>query len=289
MRRGSAWIALVAGLATVLPAAGESEPAADLTAILTRVGQRVEQYYVRAQSLVARETVRIQPLEADLTPVGFGRHLAYELRVAWDTQHAPGTLPEATVLREILTVNGRTPRESDEPGCMDPKPVTPEPLGMLLASQRGEYTFSLAGTRNIDGRSAVMIDYKPLAAGEADIRWTEKCVTVSLPGRSRGRIWIDAATDEVLRLDDHLVGLFEFRVPAKQMRGGGPSHMVIERADASIRYRAVQFQDPDETLILPASIETVTVIRGSGEPRVRVTQRFSDYRRFLTGGRLVNR
>jgi hypothetical protein len=291
VHRPNLYVALVAGLAAVLPAAGGSEPAADLTAILTRVGQRVEQYYTRAQSIVALEAVRIQPLAADLSPVGFGRRLAYELRVAWDPQHEPGTLPEATVLREILTVNGRKPRESDdEAGCMDPKPVSPEPLGMLLASRRGEYTFSFAGTtRNIDGRAAMMLDYKPLAAGEADIQWKENCVTISLPGRSRGRIWIDAATDDVLRLDDHLVGLFEFRVPPKQMRFGGPSSMVIERADSSIRYRAVQFQDPEERLILPASIETVTVIRGSGAPRVRVTQQLSDYRRFLTGGRLVNR
>ena len=290
MRPGNAWVTLIVGLATVLAAAGRSEPAADLAALLTRVGRRVEHYYTRAQSIVAREAVRIQPLASDLSPVGFGRRVAYELRIAWDPQAAPGTLPEATVLREILTVNGRKPRESDEDGCMDPKPVSPEPLGMLLASRREEYTFSFAGTaRNIDGRAAVMLDYKPVAAGEADIQWKENCVTISLPGRSRGRIWVDAATDDVLRLDDHLVGLFEFRVPQKQMRIGGPSSMVIERADSSIRYRAVQFQDPEERLILPASIETVTVIRGAGAPRVRITQEFSDYRRFLTGGRLVNR
>jgi len=290
VRPGNAWVTLIVGLATVLPAAGRSEPAADLAALLTRVGQRVEHYYTRAQSIVAREAVRIQPLASDLSPVGFGRRLAYELRIAWDPQDAPGTLPEATVLREILTVNGRKPRESDEDGCMDPKPVSPEPLGMLLASRREEYRFSFAGTaRNIDGRAAVVLDYKPVAASEADIQWKENCVTISLPGRSRGRIWVDAATDDVLRLDDHLVGLFEFRVPQKQMRIGGPSSMVIERADSSIRYRAVQFQDPEERLILPASIETVTVIRGAGAPRVRITQEFSDYRRFLTGGRLVNR
>ena len=83
MRPGNAWVALVVGLATVLPAAGGSEPAPDVTALLTRVGQRVEHYYTRAQSIVAREAVRIQPLAADLSPVGFGRRLAYELRIAW--------------------------------------------------------------------------------------------------------------------------------------------------------------------------------------------------------------
>jgi hypothetical protein len=277
------------GIAAVVPAAGGPQPAGDLAATMARVGRRVEQYYARAQSLVALETVRIQPLSADNTPAGFGRHLAYELRVAWDPQHAPGTLPEATVLREILTVNGRAPRASDEPGCMDPKPVSPEPLAMLLASRREEYSFSLAGTRNVDGRPAVMVDYKPVAAGKAEIEWDDTCVTVSLPGRSRGRIWIDATSDDVIRLDEHLVGLFEFRVPPEQMRGGGPSHMVIERADSSIRYKRVDFRDPQERLMLPASIETMTIIRGSGVPRVRITQRFSDYRRFLTGGRLMNR
>ena len=288
VHRPSPYAALVVGLAIVLPAATRSEPATDLTALLTRVGQRVEQYYVRAQSIVARETVRIQPLGPDLSPVGFGRRLAYELRVAWNPQPAPGTLPEATVLREILTVNGRGPRQSDDAACMDPKPVTPEPLGMLLASRRAEYVFSFAGTtRNMDGRPAVMLDFKPVAAGEADIQWEEKCVTISLPGRSRGRIWIDAATDDVLRLDDHFVGLFEFRVPPKLAGLSGQSHMVVERADSSIRYRPVEFRDPDERLILPALIDTVTLIRGAGMPRVRITQQLSDYRRFLTDGRLV--
>jgi hypothetical protein len=288
MLRPNPCVAFVVGVAAVLPAAAQPQPAADVTAILTRVGQRVEQYYTRAQSIVARETVRIQPLRTDLSPEGFGRRVAYELRVAWDPQPAPGTLPEATVLREILTVNGRAPRESDEAGCMDPKAVSPEPLGMLLASRRGEYAFSFAGTaRNIDGRPAVMLDYKSVTAGQPDIQWEDKCVTVSLPGRSRGRVWIDAVTNDVLRLDDHLVGLFEFGVPPKHTLGGGPSHMVIERADSSIRYKAVGFQDPEERLILPASIETVTVIRGSGMPRVRITQQLSDYRRFLTEGRVV--
>ena len=32
--------------------------------------------------------------------------------------------------------------------------------------------------------------------------------------------------------------------------------MTIERADSSIRYRRVQFAEPDETLVLPSSIET---------------------------------
>lgn len=47
------------------------------------------------------------------------------------------------------------------------------------------------------------------------------------------------------------------------------------------------FQDPEEPLLTPAAIGTLTVIRGGGIQRVRATQRFSDYRRFLIGGRMV--
>ena len=63
--------------------------------------------------------------------------------------------------------------------------------------------------------------------------------------------------------------------------------MVIERAESSIRYKPVEFQDPEETLLLPASVDTLTVIGGGSTQRVRITQRFSDYRRFLTDSRIV--
>ena len=76
--------------------------------------------------------------------------------------------------------------------------------------------------------------------------------------------------------------------PATRYGGGQRSTMVIERAESSIRYRQVEFQDPQEALMLPVSIETLTVIRGVATRRVRMTQRFSDYRRFLTGGRIVD-
>ena len=54
------------------------------------------------------------------------------------------------------------------------------------------------------------------------------------------------------------------------------------------RYRRVDFENPPETLWLPSAIETVSVIRGGTIQRFRVTQRFSDHRRFLTGGRIVD-
>lgn len=274
-------------MAITTPAAQRVEPA-DLGQTLERVGHRIEEWYARAQNIVSLETVSIQPLRSDLTPVDFPRRLAYELRVAWDPEQTEaGALPEANVLRQVVAVNGRSPRPNDEPGCMDPKPVSPEPLAMLLASKREGFTFSHAGIARVDGRPAVMIDYRGVAAGPADITWRENCVSISLPGRSRGRIWVDAASYDVLRLDEQLVGQYEFPVPREHQRRGASASMLIERADSSIQFKRVEFQDPDEALMLPATIDTLTIVRGGGIQRTRITQRFTDYRRFLTGGRIV--
>jgi hypothetical protein len=132
-----------------------------------------------------------------------------------------------------------------------------------------------------------MLDYRARTAAPAEVEWRDDCVSIELPGQSRGRVWADPATGEVFRLDESLAGTFEFRVPNQYQRMGGAPSMVIERADTSIRYRPVTFQEPDETLMLPASVETVQVIRNSGAPRVRKTQVFSKYRRFVTEGRVL--
>lgn len=256
--------------------------------MLARIGDRVQEYYARALSIICVETVGLRQLGADLMSDGSPtRWLVYELRVAWEPL-ADGAGPaDASVLRQLITVDGRPPRPKDKPGCMDPKPVSPEPLAMLLPNQQLEYAFTWGGTTRMDGRAVVMLDYRALAVAPAQVTWRDDCVSVELPGQSRGRVWADQTTGEVLRLDERLTGTFEFRVPNQQRRLGGPPSMMIERADMSIRYRPVTFRDPDETLMQPASVETLTIVRNSGAPRVRKTQVFSNYRRFVTGGRVL--
>ena len=39
--------------------------------------------------------------------------------------------------------------------------------------------------------------------------------------------------------------------------------------------------------MLPHSIDTLTVVRHSGVPRLRTNQTFSNYQRFVTTGRVV--
>ena len=281
-------VALVmASVAAASPAAQRPAPP-DVGETIARVGARVVEWYGRAQSIVSLETVVITPLRFDMSPTVPSRRLAFELRVAWDPLTTrPAMFPEPSILRQILTVNGRPPRPADEPGCMDPKPVSPEPLMMFLPEQREDFSFRYAGNGRIDGRPATMFDFKGVAPGTPEISWTEECVSVSLPGRSRGRIWVDMATHDVLRLDEQLVGLFEFNVPREHQRRGAATNMVIERADSSIRYRRVEFTNPPDALMLPAEVDTVTVIRGGAVQRTRISQRFSDYRRFIADARVL--
>src|SRR5258706_7839558 len=123
-----ATLALVGAL-SLTGIAGAEDPA--LTTVLNRAGNKVLDYYQRAQSIISTETVRMQPLGTGLAPEGAARRLVYELRVEWAAADVPGKLPEANVVRRLLTVNGDAPRPSDTPECEDPRAVAPEPLFML--------------------------------------------------------------------------------------------------------------------------------------------------------------
>ena len=91
----------------------------------------------------------------------------------------------------------------------------------------------------------------------------------------------------MLRLDERLKGQFEFPVPRKYARNSGATSFILERADSSTVYKPVTFSDPDETVLLPASITVLQIIENSGSPRLRITRTFSGYKRFTTAGRLV--
>ena len=214
---------------------------------------------------------------------------AYELRVAWDPDVVGANgRPEPQVTRQLVNVNGRPPgKPPGADGCRDPKPVSPEALSMLLPWHLAESKFTMAGLARVDDRAAMTIDYVNIAPLAPEIEWTDDCVSVELPGRSRGRIWIDVRTFEVLRVDDRLSGSFEFPVPPQYVRKSAASSMTIERAESSIRYRKVAFDNPVETLLMPVSMDTLTVMRSGTMQRTRISQRFSNYRRFLTAARLI--
>lgn len=259
--------------------------AQDTTDAVARVSAYVEEYYSRAQSIVAEEHVTLQPLARDLTGDGFARRLVYQLRIEWNPDAPPDQ--RATVVRELVSARGPRLGPPKQPDCMDPRSVSPEPLAFLLPDRRERFSYRLAGSARVDGHTAMMIDYKPLAAEPPRVEWDRDCGMIDLPGRTGGRIWVDAGTAQILRYDEHLVGWTDIPGPKGKREYDSPDWFTIERADTSIRYKPVTFQDPDETLLLPAEITSLTVIQNSGIPRLRTTQTFSNYRRYLTDGRLV--
>jgi hypothetical protein len=281
MKAAAATLAVT--MAAAIGARGQEPAAAPL---LTRVGVWVQNYYARAQSLLAEERVTLQPLARDFGFDGFPRRLVYEIRLEWDPDAGEGQAA-ARIVRDLVSVNGRAPRPDEEPRCTDPRGVSPEPLMTLLPRERGKFIFHPAGAATVDGRAAAMFDYRSVKAEPPRVEWHDDCAKIDLPGRTRGRVWVDPQTAEILRYDEHLVGIVDIPVPLAQQRRGANPFMTVERADMSIHYRRVSFVDPAETLTLPAEIDTLVVVRNSGLPRLRITRTFANYRRFVTDSRLL--
>jgi hypothetical protein len=274
--------------AVLFAAVAAAQPPSSVEDVLVRTAARIEEYFARAQSILFFEKTTLQPLRSDMGLQGFARILESELRVEWDPK-AAGPDAEAKVLRELRRVNGRPPRDNDRRNCLDPNPISPEPLAFLLPAERGDYSFTLAGRGKGKAANTLMVDFRSLEKGKPEMKQqpdkSEDCFSINIPGSIKGRVWIDSETYEVLRIDQQLTGRIDVRVPNEQVRRGMVDVLIIERFDTSIRYKAVTFHDPEETVLLPQSIETLTMYRGASSHRT--TQNFSNYRRFMTGGRLV--
>jgi hypothetical protein len=265
----------------------------DLDGLLDRAAARVVEYFARAQSIVCLEKVTWQRLSLGFSADGPPRFVESELRLSWEPTRDDPMPKEARSTRHLLKVNGHAPRKNDQHNCTTPEQEDSEvqPLSILLPESREELMWAYQGRDVIDGRDAVTVNFR-----EKKVRPTvtvslvednENCISFDIDGGMRGRIWIDAETNDVLRLDRSLGGLVDIPLPRKAQRGSLPSEWTMERWDSSIRFKPVKFDDPSETLILPVSASTLQITRGSGTPRLRTSTQYTSYRRFMTGGRVV--
>ena len=286
--RRAGWT-LAVGVFLMGGVAASAQPARDpeVDAALERIQASVERFYARALNVLADVRVRVLPLGRDMSPQGRTRELLYEMRVEW-AEATDGAVPEPVVARTLLLADGRPPEAGDEPECGDPGALSEEPLAVFLPARRKDYVFSWHGRANEAGRETVVLDYRMRDDAAPTIEWDDTCVSVDLAGKTRGRVWADAVSGDVLRVDERMVGIFEFRVPPEHNLGGAPLTMAIERADNSVRYRPVEFSDPDETLLLPSTIELMTEWRNAGVDRQLIVHEISNYRRFVTGSRLLS-
>ena len=291
----SRWAATCAALVTALGVCVSAQRTVhiDLEGVLDRAGARVAEYFARAQSIVCLEKVALQKLSLGFSADGPARFVESELRLSWEPSKEDPTPAVARTLRQVVRVNGHPPRKKDWNNCTTPEQEDSEeqPLSMLLPESRAKLSFEYDRREVIDGRDAVVIAFrerklKP-TVDVSLVEDNENCISFDIDGGMRGRLWIDAETNDVLRLDKSLSGLVQIPLPRKAQRYGVTHEWTMERWDSSIRFKAVKFDDPAETLILPISSSTLQVTRGAGTPRLRTTTQYTSYRRFMTGARVV--
>jgi hypothetical protein len=281
--------ALVASLALPVTAATSTPTIEEL---LARAGERIAEFYERAQHIICIETSTVQPIDRGFSSQGFARIVQSELHVEPADDDTTGA---AAFVREVLKVNGRAPRDKDlkdRSGCTDPTPLSLEPLAFLLPAHRAEYEFRFAGVGKDRGRAVFLIDFKSVDA-RSNVELIEDpaghtdCFDWSGHVASRGRVWVDTTSYDVVRMERGLRAMLDVKVPYRiQRKHNLESSVVIEREETTIRYRTVTFTDPDEALLLPESIESLIIARG-GLQSTRRTQTYSDYRRFVGDARVV--
>ena len=265
---------LVACVLNICVADTRAHQSPDLASILERLAGRTQQYYDRFISIICTETVETQDLRFNLAPVGRPRVAVYELSVSRGSG-AKGD-GEFRVERMLLSVNGRTVRKNQRPECTDPKTGTPEPLGFLLASHHQEYRFTLADAAGgPEGTRA--IDFVETPPERVRVDWHGNCFEAE-GGGHEGRVWFDPDTFDVRQV---LVRLSKpFQVPLPNGLFGIRPAIRVEKSEMILKFSRVDFQQPNEAVMLPASIETLHVLRGV--PSIRIRQTLANYRRFLT-------
>ena len=295
MRTSGSWtpsvVCVAVGLAASTLAAGPQSPAIDLPTVLARVGERVADYYRRAQSIVCTEKVLAQPINSSFSPQGFARALEYELHIESEEAEVDGLIHAAKMMRELRKVNGHVPKASELEGCFDPESRQEEPLEFLLPKNQSDYQFKKLVAGKGKDREALVIEFVHEEKGEPEFHHDEKkgpdCMSFTLPFTTKGRVLVDPSTFDVLRVEEELAHHVDVRVPYQVQRNfpNMPDYITIDRHTTTTRYAVVKFKDPEEALLLPTSIDQLTV--GVGGVSHRNTQQFTDYRRFLTAGRIV--
>jgi hypothetical protein len=273
-------LVLLACVLIVCRADTQAQPSVDLAFILGGLAERTRQYYDRFISIICTETVHTQDLRFNLAPVGRPRTTVYELSVSRDS--SAKSEAEFHVERTLQSVNGRPARRNQRTECTDPKTGTPEPLEFLLAPNQRRYRFAIADARGGPPGTRA-IDFVETPPERVRVKWEGSCFQAD-GGGHQGRIWFDADTYDVGQVEVRLSKPFLIAMPDGFF--GIQPGIRVEKSEMMLRFARVEFQQPDEALMLPASIETLHVMRGV--PSLRIRQTLANYRRFLTKSVIIS-
>ena len=207
----------------VAPATTGAQTQPGIDELLARVGERIADFYKRAKHVICIETSTVQPIDLNRSPQGFARTVESELRVEAD---GAGCWRSSESCATSGRVNGRVPREKDKKnrdGCTDPNPLSTEPLAFLLPAHRSEYQFKIGGI--VEGQEPAGPPHR-FRIGDRrsnpelieDPGGHDDCFDWTGPLASRGRIWVDAKSYDVLRIERSVGGPVDVRVPLRIQR-----------------------------------------------------------------------
>ncbi len=271
MRRAALLVALLAAASGGRPSA----QAGDLALVLGGLAERTRQYDDRFISIICTETVHQQDLRFNLTPTGKPRITVYELSVSRDSEAK--SEDEFRVDRALQSVNGRPARKDQRPGCTDPKTGSPEPLAFLLEANQRRYRFTIADDGAGGPAGTRAIDFIETPPERVRVKWDGNCFEAE-GGGHQGRVWFDPISYDVMQVSMRLSK--PFLIPIRPGHVGIEPAIRVERSEVTLRFSRVEFQQPDEVVLLPESIDTLTVFRGVASQKTQ--QKLSNYRRFLT-------
>ena len=258
-----------------------------LASILTRVGQSVERYHRGMFSIAFTETLRSEKLKKDMTPKK-AKEFVYESVILRESLSDEDDDYFAGTHRRLKTIDGKPSKEGKGGGSSVSTHVAL--LNFLLPKLQKLYQFYFEGEETLRGRKALRIGMMRPGDGEPRVEWKGTSFRVLAP--TRMSVWVDAESFDVLQVESRLAEPFEFESPRAFKAGPfgrfGPSRTLrYEREDYTVRFRPVQFKDPEQTLLLPERAESLTVIEGASNPRLRTTLSYSNYHRFISDVKVI--
>lgn len=276
--------------------------AEQLKVLIEKIGRQVQKNLNSMFGVAFAESVRQQQLKADASPKGKPTNFIYE-SVVINTAHAKEIGAEdyrPIFTRTLKSIDGKPVEKQfpiEDSKCEETNPQTAydNPLGFLLPKNQPDYLFSDGGETDFEGRKSIVILVaekpvsEPLSIVEKD-----DCLLLSRPLRMKGEIWIDRETLDIVQIQWRQAETFSATIPKKVIKSGIISQVrpkttiSYDKQDFTIRFRAVKFQNPQQTLFLPYFSESVWLTGGVKLAGMRTTVEYTRYRLFNTNVELID-
>jgi hypothetical protein len=266
--------------ALAAPSWGQT-PEPDFAVLMERVRERVKQTYIDLQKLAWTDNVREEILKEDRTQKEKPRNSVYEMIIRLqpptpeDTSGVPFYIREQ---RDLKLVDGKPPRKKDEPVSPTSGGIGTLLFLLLTGDRAADYIFSYGGQEDFQGRKALLVNITFPQKGEPRVIWDDRFLGIGYEFRitgvqyNKGKLWIDAATYDVLGLN-WWSNPFEFARPDGK-------HKRRYSMELTARFKSMTFENPTQTFVVPESVEWINTLKGGRNPVTRKLHSFNNYKRF---------